>query len=103
MAHKSNEPDPNRRQTRSKNASTHPGNIIIKASGRRSKEEVEEEKRAKEERRQIRETKKANEKDSVMEIAKYENRMMTKDAMEDHEFPRRRSTGMHSSNVMLYR
>jgi len=27
MAHKSNEPDPTRRQTRSKNADAHPGNV----------------------------------------------------------------------------
>ena len=87
MAHKSNEPDPNRRQTRSKNADAHPGNVIIEATGRHSKKEVEEEKRAKEERRQARETKKALEKNLIIEIAKFENRMRAEDAMKEEKFP----------------
>jgi hypothetical protein len=97
MPPKSNEPYPTQRQTRSTNANAHPGNVIIKASGRRSKTEIEEEKKAKEDRRKARETKKAIEKASITEIAKLENRMMAEDAMEESKFPRRRlgATGMH--------
>jgi hypothetical protein len=96
MPHKSNKPDSNRPQTRSKNADTHPGNVLIKASGRRSKQEIEEEKKEKEQRRKARETKKAIERASVTEIAKFENRMMVEDALEGNRFPRHQTTGMGS-------
>ena len=97
MPHRSNEPDPIRRQTHSKNADAHPGNVVLEASGRRNRNEIEEEKKAKEERRKARETKNALAKASVMKIAKFENRMMAEDIMEENDFPRRRATGMHSS------
>ena len=91
----SNEPDPSRRQTRSKNANAHPGNILLNAYGRRSREEIEENKKAKEEWRNAREAKKALKKVSVKEIARLENRMIAEDAMEEDWFPWRRTTGMH--------
>ncbi len=85
---KGNQQQVERRQTRSKNATTHPGRILLEAqAGRRKPEEIENEKKAKGRRRQARKDKEAREEAAVFEIAEYEHQM----ALEDKEtnFPRR--------------
>jgi hypothetical protein len=93
--------NPFRQQTRSRNANAHPGEILIKASGRRSQEEIQEEKQAKEARRQARETKEANQNAAILRVAKFENRMSIEETMEEETFPRRRATGMLLSAFRL--
>jgi len=88
------EPDPNRIQTRPKNATAHPGRIINETLVvRRTAEEIEDEKNAKEERRQARKQKKADLETAAVEIAKFENKMAVDEAEELGKFPRSKSKG----------
>lgn len=62
-----------RHQTHSKNATTHPGSIVLEMLGvRRQPEEIENEKRAKNTQRQARKDKGACEQTTVSEIAEFE-------------------------------
>lgn len=88
------EPDPSRIQTRPKNATTHPGRIINETLVvRRTAEEIEDEKNAKEERRQARKQKIANLEAAAVDIAEYENKMAVDDAGEVARFPRSKPKG----------
>jgi hypothetical protein len=87
------EPDPNRIQTRPKNATTHPGRIINETVVRRSAEEISAEKNAKEERRQVRKKKEVDLKAAAVDIAEYENEMAVDDAGEVARFPRSKPKG----------
>jgi len=84
-------PDPNRLQTRSKNASTHPGQILLDA--RRRPEEVEDEKRVRNERRHAREQKKVDLQAAVLDVAAFENQMAVDDAEVEASFPRYKPKG----------
>jgi hypothetical protein len=87
------EPDPNRIQTRTKNATTHPGKIITETVVRRSAEEIKAEKDAKEERRRLRKQKEADLEAAAVDIAEYENNMAVDDAGEVARFPRSKPKG----------
>jgi hypothetical protein len=87
------EPDPLRIQTHPKNATTHPGRIINETVGRRTAEEIADEKNAKEERRQARKQKIADLKTAAVDIAEYENQMAVGDAEEVARFPRSKPKG----------
>jgi hypothetical protein len=91
MPHETREPDPNQRQTRSKNATAHPGKVVIEATGRCDREVIENEKRIQDERCQLQETKKAAEKAAVVEVARLENKMRFEDTVEVNKFPRHQS------------
>ena len=90
---KTMEPDPSRIQTRAKNATTHPGRIINETVGRRTAEEIADEKNAKEERHKAREQRIANLETAAVDIAEYENKMADDDAEEVARFPRRKPKG----------
>jgi hypothetical protein len=97
------QPDPNRRQTRSTNANTHPGRIVIEAIRvRRSKEAIEDDKRARDEKRQAREAKKANKQAAVTEIAEFENQMALDNRDEEIKFPRYKK-GVQSNRLTSHR
>jgi hypothetical protein len=81
------EPDPNRIQTRTKNATTHPGKIINETVVWRSAEEIQAEKDAKEERCRLRKQKEADLEAAAVEIAAYENKMAVDNAGEVARFP----------------
>jgi hypothetical protein len=87
-------PDPNRIQTRPKNATAHPGKVAMESLAvRRKTEEIEQEKRVKNERRQAREQKKVDSQAAVLDIAEYEDKMVVDDAEEKLRFPRRKLMG----------
>ena len=97
------QPDPNRRQTRSTNANTHPGRIVIEAGRvRRSKEAIEDDKRVRDEKHQAREAKKAKKQAAVTEIAEFENQMALDDRDEEIEFPRYKK-GVQSNRLTSHR
>jgi hypothetical protein len=81
-------PDPNRLQTRSKNASTHPGHILLDRPV-----EVEDEKRVRNERRQARQQKKVDLQAAVLDIAAFENQMAVDDAEVVVRFPQHKPKG----------
>ena len=87
------EPDPSRIQTRPKNATTHPGRIIKETDGRRTAEEIADEKDVKEKRRQARKQKTADLEMAAADIAEYENQMAVGDAEEMARFPRSKPKG----------
>jgi len=88
-------PDPNRRQTRATNANAHPGRVVKEVLAvRRKKEDIEEEKKAHDERCEARERKKTNAKASIMDIAHFEHEMALGDRAEETMFPRRQTEGM---------
>jgi DNA-binding protein H-NS len=88
MAKISQQPETNQRQTRAKNANTHPGRAAMEALAvRRTREVIELEKKAKEERRQAREKKKADREAAVKDIADFENRMALDDFEQEAQFP----------------
>ena len=81
-------PNPNRIQTRAKNAFTHPGKIVSEELRvRRRPEELEEEKRLRTERRQAREQKEAALRSAVLEVAEFENKMAADDTESQAKFP----------------
>lgn len=82
-------PDPNRVQTRAKNATTHPGKVVNDVLAvRRRPEEIETEKQVRKQRRQGREQKEANMRTAVLEVAEYEDRMAVEDMDRKASFPR---------------
>ncbi len=86
--------NPNRCQTRAKNANAHPGNVIKEVLGNRRKpEEIEKDKKAREERREAKEQRKANNQRSIQQIADFENTMALQDQVEETSFPRRQTEG----------
>lgn len=56
---------------------------------RSNKEEIEKDKKAKNERRQAKQDKKANEQTAAIEVAKFENQMALVDRAQEAKFPRR--------------
>jgi hypothetical protein len=100
------EPDPNRRQTRPTNANAHPGKVVLEALAvRRKREDIEAENNAWDGRCQSRESKKANERAAVVDIANFENQMACDDRTEVTVFPRhqtmRRCSVSRLENVLL--
>ena len=87
------EPDPNRIQTRTKNVTTHPGKIINETVVRRSAEEFEAEKNAKEEWRRLQKQKEVDLEAAAVDIAEYENKMAVDDAGDMARFPRSKTKG----------
>jgi DNA-binding protein H-NS len=84
------QPDPNRVQTRSKNANAHPGRAVMEALAvRRKPEDIEIEKQVKKERRKARAKKKADAQMAVLDIADFENNMAVDNIREETSFPRR--------------
>jgi hypothetical protein len=61
---------------------------------RHKKEEIENDKKAKLERRQAKEDRKAKEQTAAMDIAEFENRMAVDDIAQEAMFPRHQSKGM---------
>ena len=84
-------PDPNRLQTRPKNATAHLGKVLI--AQRRRPEDIEDEKRQKAERRQAQDQKKVDIQAAVQDVAKYEDQMAIADAEAEAKFPRRKPKG----------
>jgi hypothetical protein len=94
MTKTSQQPETNQRQTRAKNANTHPGRTAMEALAvRRKREVIELEKKAKEERHQAREKKKADREAAVIDIADFENRMALDDFEQEDKFPRHQAEG----------
>jgi hypothetical protein len=95
-------PDPNRIQTRAKNASTHPGRVVNEVlAAWRKPEEIEDEKRVRTERRQARKRKEADLHTAVQEVAEYENQMAVDDTENKTRFPRRKPMGELLLNKMF--
>ena len=91
------EPGPTRPKTRSTNAHAHPGKAAMEVLAvRRKREDIDAEKKAREERRQTRQRKKANEQVAVMDIADFEDRMALDDMNKEIKFPRHQTEGKYS-------
>lgn len=90
------QPDPNRRQTRATNATAHPGLIVMEAQRRQKKEDIEGEKKTRNELRKAREEKRASKRAVVMDIAEFENQMALDDRSEETTFPRHQIEGIQS-------
>lgn len=97
MSEANQQPDPGRHQTRPANAHAHPSIAAKEALAvRRKKEDIEREKQVKNERRRVREKKKADAKKAVIDIAEFENDMAVDDMYEEKKFPRHQSEGLKS-------
>lgn len=97
-------PDPTDRvQTRTKNATTHPGRVVNDVLAvRRRPEEIEAEKAVRAERQQAREQKKVDHHTAVLEVAEYENKMAFEDKEKVAKLPRRKSKGELSQAFDCY-
>lgn len=94
MPKASTEPDPNRRQTRSKNAFAHPGRVVLEALAvRRRPEEIENEKKARNQRQKAKAKKNAHKKVAIKDIAQFELQMALDNKAEEASFPRHKSEG----------
>lgn len=87
------EPDPNRRQTRSKNAFAHPGKIVLEANGKRKPEEIENEKKERNERQKAKAKKKTHIKANNKDIAQFEHQMVLDDKAQEARIPRHETDG----------
>jgi len=92
--------DPNRCQTRATNADAHPGNVVKEILAvRRKQEDIDDEKNARNGRREARKRKEAAAKKSITDIADFENEMALDDRAQEAKFPRRQTEGMWSCFV----
>jgi hypothetical protein len=86
------QPDSERRQTRPTNANAHPGKVAMeRLAVRRKTEDIECEKKVRDERREAREKKKADARAAVNEIALFENEMALDDEEQVAKHPRRQA------------
>jgi hypothetical protein len=94
--------DPNRRQTRPSNANAHPGKVVKEVlGGRRKPEEIEMDKKARQERREEKERKKAKIQESIQQVADFEHTMALHDKVEETSFPRHQTEGKTSDTSLL--
>jgi hypothetical protein len=100
---KATQPEPNQRQTRATNVNAHPGKVVDEVlRTRRTREVIEQEKKAKNERREARNRKKANEQKAIQDIADFENRMALDNKAGEVMFPRRQTKGRSSVSFYKY-
>lgn len=86
-------PDPKRIATRSKNAATHPGQVVHdECSVRRPDSIVQAEKAEKAAKRAKKEQQRVEQQEAAVAIAEYEQEMVINDVAEDARFPRQRAT-----------
>jgi hypothetical protein len=86
--------DPNRRQTRATNATAHPGNVVKDVLAvRRKQEDIEEEKKDRNERQKAQEKKKADAQVAIKHIADFENDMALEDRTQETRFPQHQTEG----------
>ena len=79
---------------RATNTTAHPGNVVRDVLAvRQKKEEIEEEKKGKNERRKARERKKADAQVAIRQIADFENKMAVDDRAQEAKFPRHQTEG----------
>jgi len=88
------EPDPNRRQTRPKNAFAHPGKVVLEALAvRRKPEDIENEKKERNKRQEAKAKKDAHTKIAIKDIAQFEHQMALDDKAQEAKFPRYETEG----------
>jgi len=102
MPKANHQPDVNRRQTRATNADAHPGRVVLEVlAGRRKKEDIENDKKAQNERRDTRERKKVERQVAIEDIADFENQMPLNDKVQETVFPRHQAEGRQSSSSLV--
>ena len=102
MPKANHQPDVNRRQTCATNADAHPGRVVLEVlAGRRKKEDIENDKKAQNERRDTRERKKVERQVAIEDIADFENQMPLNDKVQETVFPRHQAEGRQSSSSLV--
>lgn len=102
MSKANHQPDVNRRQTRATNANAHPGRVVLEVlAGRRKKEDIENDKKAQNERRDTRERKTVERQVAIKDIADFENQMALDDQVQETVFPRHQDEGRQSGSSLL--
>ena len=94
MPKASTEPDPNWRQTCSKNAFAHPGKVILDTLVvRRKPEVIENEKKERNKRQEAKAKKDAHTKVAIKDIAQFEHKMALDDKAHEAKFSQHETEG----------